>query len=106
MRDLRSLTAVPILHNDQADGDLHNDQTDGDLHTDQRVGDLHNDQTYFDTEIYREEHLELKLKLSNMCAYIMSHSLLPKRIYLDWKIEDSDGGWECLHKNDQYISIC
>ena len=58
-----------IMHN------LHNDQTDG---------DLHNDETYFDIEIYRKEHLELKLKsklkLSNICAYVISHSFLPKRI--------------------------
>ena len=51
---------------------------------DQTDGDLHKDQTYFDIEIYRWEHLELKLKsklkLSNMCAYVILHSLLPKRI--------------------------
>ena len=44
--------------------------------------DLHNDQTYFDNKICRWEHLELKLKsklkLSNICTYIISHSFPPK----------------------------
>ena len=33
---------------------------------------MHNDQTYFDIKIYRREHLESKLKLSNMCVYFIS----------------------------------
>ena len=43
--------------------------------TDQAGGNLHNDQTYFDIKIYRWEHLELKLKLSNMFAYVISQLL-------------------------------
>ena len=86
------------MHNDQADGDLHNDQADGDLHNDQTDVicimiktdcDLHNDQANIDIEIYRKEHLKLKLtsnlKLSNMCAYV----------YHIW-------AYECKYKNIYY----
>ena len=49
---------------------------------------------YFDIKIYIWEHFELelksisKLKLSNMLYHTLS-SL--RGLYLDWKIEDSDG---------------
>ena len=83
-----TLTAVLYLYNDHKDGDLHNDQTSSDvwqlypyLHNDKTDGDPYNDQTSFN--IYSKEHLELKLKsklkLSNMCAYVISQ---PKQSYL------------------------
>ena len=51
---------------------------------------------YFDIKIYIREHLELelksKLKLSNMCMYTLYHTPSSLRgLYLDWKIEDSNG---------------
>ena len=51
---------------------------------------------YFDIKIYIREHLELelklKLKLSNMYTYMLYHTPSSLRgLYLDWKIEDSDG---------------
>ena len=52
---------------------------------------------YFDIKIYIWEHLELelklkKLKLSNMYMHMLYHTPSSLRgLYLDWKIEDSDG---------------
>ena len=51
---------------------------------------------YFDIKIYIWEHFELelksKLKLSNMCMHTLYHTPSSLRgLYLDWKIEDSDG---------------
>ena len=51
---------------------------------------------YFDIKIYIWENLELelklKLKLSNMYTYTLYHTPSSLRgLYLDWKIEDSDG---------------
>ena len=53
---------------------------------------------YFDIKIYIWEHLELelrsklKLKLSNMYTHTLYHTPSSLRgLYLDWKIEDSDG---------------